>query len=96
MFDTGLNWLYKVPCIASVVLNLVFLLRIVHVLVSKLHVSSDVNEYSAMVKTARAIGKRCFTADGILVEREGIFQMRKYSICSGISLKQYTVLLRFL
>ena len=50
----GINWIYKVPCILSVILNLVFLVWIVHILISKLH--SEQTDLAALKKTARAIG----------------------------------------
>lgn len=55
MDDGVYNWIYKVPCIISVLVNLVFLAIIVRVLVSKLH--TDVSERAMLVKTARAIGE---------------------------------------
>jgi hypothetical protein len=55
MYDTPYNWIYKIPCILSVLANLVFLMRIVYVLVSKLH--TEVSDHAALVKTAIAIGK---------------------------------------
>ncbi|XP_059097842.1 diuretic hormone receptor-like isoform X2 [Tigriopus californicus] len=54
MEDTPYNWVYKLPCILTIFINLVFLARIVHVLVAKLH--KDVSDRAALIKTARAIG----------------------------------------
>ena len=54
MDDGVYNRIYKWPCIVTIFLNLGFLLRIVFVLVSKLH--SDVSDRAALIKTARAIG----------------------------------------
>ncbi len=71
MNESSFSWVFKVPCIVSVVLNLVFLARIVHVLVSKLSVTASGAaagggaggggggpgaDHAAAVKTARAIG----------------------------------------
>ena len=55
MEDGLYNWIYKIPCIGSVFLNVFFLVWIVYVLVRKLH--SDVSDRAALVKTARAICK---------------------------------------
>ncbi|XP_059093094.1 diuretic hormone receptor-like isoform X2 [Tigriopus californicus] len=54
MDETPYNWVLKVPCILTIFINLMFLARIVHVLVSKLH--TDVSDRAAFIKTARAIG----------------------------------------
>ena len=56
MLDVSYNWIYKIPCIGSVIANLFFLVAIVIILVSKLH--TDVSERAAMIKTAKAIGER--------------------------------------
>ena len=55
MLDVSYNWIYKIPCIGSVIANLFFLVAIVIILVSKLH--TDVSERAAMIKTAKAIGE---------------------------------------
>ncbi len=62
MDDSPFSWVFKIPCIISVVLNFVFLVWIVLVLLSKLsggaaggHSASS-SDHSAAVKTARAIG----------------------------------------
>ena len=55
MDETKYNWIYKGPCILTIFLNFAFLGRIVHVLVSKLH--TDLSDYAAVVKTAKAICK---------------------------------------
>ena len=56
MDEYDVNWVYKGPCVVSVIVNLCFLAKIVNVLVHKLH--SDVSDRAAIVKTARAIGKK--------------------------------------
>ena len=58
MHDLSFNWIYKVPCILSVFANLFFLIWIVCVLVSKLN--TNMSDYAALVKTAKAIGKFLF------------------------------------
>ena len=54
MYDVSVNWIYKIPCIVSVCANLIFLLWIVFVLVSKLH--TDMSDNAAVMKTFKAIG----------------------------------------
>ena len=56
MSDVSYNWIYKIPCIGSVIANFFFLVAIVLILVSKLH--TDVSDRAAMVKTTKAIGER--------------------------------------
>ena len=58
MDDLAVNWIYKVPCIVSVFANLFFLCWIVYILVSKLH--TDMSDHAALMKTAKAIGKKVF------------------------------------
>ena len=49
------NWIYKGPCIFSVLINLIFLAVIVRKVISMLH--SDVSDRKATIKTAKAIGE---------------------------------------
>ena len=49
-----INYIYKIPCICSVVINILFLVVIVIKLVTMLH--SDVSDRSATIKTTKAIG----------------------------------------
>ncbi len=53
--ELRINWIYKVPCIASVIVNFVFLVWIVYILVSKFS-SDSITDRKAIVKTAKAIG----------------------------------------
>ena len=53
--EVTISWVYKVPCIASVGLNLFFLIWIVYILVSKFN-SDSMTDRAAIVKTAKAIG----------------------------------------
>ena len=50
-----INYIYKLPCIFSVVINILFLVMIVIKLVTMLQ--SDVSDRSATIKTTKAIGK---------------------------------------
>ena len=50
-----INYIYKGPCIVSVVINILFLVVIVMKLVTMLH--SDVSDRNATIKTTRAIGR---------------------------------------
>ena len=50
-----INYIYKFPCIFSVVINILFLVMIVIKLVTMLQ--SDVSDRSATIKTTKAIGK---------------------------------------
>ena len=58
MYDVSVNWIYKIPCIVSVCANLIFLLWIVFVLVSKLH--TDMSDNAAVMKTFKAIGMNSY------------------------------------
>ena len=49
-----INYIYKIPCICSVVINISFLVVIVIKLVTMLH--SDVSDRNATIKTTKAIG----------------------------------------
>ena len=51
----SINYIYKLPCIFSVVINILFLVMIVIKLVTMLQ--SDVSDRSATIKTTKAIGK---------------------------------------
>lgn len=55
--EVDFNWVYKIPCIATVFLNLVFLACIVYVLVSILNNTHN-SDHAAIVKTAKAIGNK--------------------------------------
>ena len=50
-----INYIYKLPCIFSVIINILFLVMIVIKLITMLH--SDVSDRSATIKTTKAIGK---------------------------------------
>ncbi len=50
-----INYIYKGPCIFSVIVNIIFLVVIVMKLVTMLH--SDVSDRRATIKTTKAIGK---------------------------------------
>ncbi|TRY80555.1 hypothetical protein TCAL_13618, partial [Tigriopus californicus] len=73
MEDTPYNWVYKLPCILTIFINLVFLARIVHVLVAKLH--KDVSDRAALIKTARAIVIAILFC---LINSEVSFQLKKF------------------
>ena len=51
----SINYIYKLPCIFSVVINILFLVIIVIKLITMLQ--SDVSDRSATIKTTKAIGK---------------------------------------
>eukprot|EP00094_Tigriopus_californicus_P014063 TCALIF_13619-PA protein Name:"Similar to VIPR1 Vasoactive intestinal polypeptide receptor (Meleagris gallopavo)" AED:0.12 eAED:0.15 QI:73/0.75/0.6/1/0.5/0.2/5/0/230 len=92
MEDTPYNWVYKLPCILTIFINLVFLARIVHVLVAKLH--KDVSDRAALIKTARAIVIAILFC---LINSEVSFQLKKFfgdhidTRHQSMAMTQYTV-----
>ena len=64
--DLTINWVYKIPCVATVIANFIFLVLIIVVLVCKLNNDSHRGASSplagnydraTMIKTAKAVGK---------------------------------------
>ena len=76
MLDVSYNWIYKIPCIGSVIANFFFLVAIVIILVSKLH--TDVSDRAAMIKTAKAIGE-------LQTESRHLVQYFVYTSDSGLT-----------
>ena len=84
MLDVSYNWIYKIPCIGSVIANLFFLVAIVIILVSKLH--TDVSERAAMIKTAKAIGE---------IERQFRAFSRSFEVGCTLGLGQFLKIMNY-